>query len=293
MSADTIAISVAIPTYNRVDDLLESLSKILACNPQPAEILVHIDGDDAVTQEPLEQHFPQVKILRSDRQMGPGGGRNKLIAAASYPIVACFDDDSYPLDTDYFQRVQTLCDRFPAAAVIGAAIYHIGEPVEPDTEAACWVADFTGCGCAYRRDVFNGTTGYVSLPVAYGMEEVDLNLRLHASGWKILGSSWLRVFHNTRLEHHESPKITAASVANQALLAFLRYPVRYWWLGAGQCVSRVLWLLRNNRRHGILRGLAIIPSLTWQHRQHRQTVSGSALMSYLHLRRNPIPIKDL
>lgn len=293
MSAGAIAISVAIPTYHRADDLLESLGKILACDPQPAEILVHIDGDDDITQEPLEKHFPQVKILRSDRQVGPGGGRNKLIAAASHPIVACFDDDSYPIDSDYFQRVQTLCDRFPNAAVIGASIYHIDEAIAPDTYEARWVADFTGCGCAYRRDAFNSTTGYVSLPVAYGMEEVDLNLRLHATGWRILGSSWLRVFHNTRLEHHNSPKITAASIANQALLAFLRYPVPYWWLGAGQTVSRVVWLLRNNRRNGILRGLRNIPGLTWRHRQHRQIVPGKALRSYLHLRRNPIPIEDL
>lgn len=278
-------ISVVIPTYNRPTKLLLTLEKILACHPCPSEIIVHIDGNDTETETVIHNSvFRGIRIVRSATQVGPGGGRNKAIAEAKHEIVASFDDDSYPIDADYFSRLIELFDRFPDVAVIGAAIYHQNEAIEPDAPVAQWSADFVGCGCAYRKSVFLQTDGYVQLPVAYDMEEVDLSLRLHDMGWRILRSSWLRVFHNTVLDHHQNPKITAASITNRALLAYLRYPPSYWGFGVAQCLNRILWLVRHQRRAGIKAGLLAIPSTIAQNKHHRQLVSSQSLQSYLHLR---------
>lgn len=294
-------VTVVIPTYERVDQLLEALEKISACDPRPDEIIVHIDGDDTVTELAIAL-FEPLKIIRSLSQVGPGGGRNKAIAQAKHEIVASFDDDSYPIDTDYFSRLLQLFDRFPDVAVIGSAIYHRNEEVESDHAIAQWSADFIGCGCAYRRSVFLQTSGYVHLPIAYGMEEVDLSLRLHDMGWRILRTSWLRVFHDTVLEHHLSPKITAASICNQALLAYLRYPPNYWGFALAQCLNQVLWLTRHQRFAGIPQGILAIPSLLRDHQHDRHPVSSDALASYLQLRQpdvdksfslTPLPMLDL
>lgn len=286
---DTCAVTVTIPTYNRRDQLLEALEKISSCRPQPSEIIVHIDGNDTVTHRALQNSlFQNIKIIKSSIQVGPGGGRNRAIAEAKNDIVASFDDDSYPIDSDYFSRLLQLFDRFPKVAVIGAAIYHQNEPIEPDVELAQWVADFVGCGCAYRKAAFLQTAGYVQLPIAYDMEEVDLSLRLHDLGWQILRSPWLRVFHNTALDHHLNPKITAASITNRALLAYLRYPPKYWGFAIAQCFNRILWLLRHQRRAGILQGLFAIPGAIHQNQQHRHRVSEQSLASFLHLRRTGI-----
>jgi GT2 family glycosyltransferase len=284
---NTCNVSVVIPTYNRPDQLLEAIEQILECDPKPKEIIVHIDAGDNVTEQAIHRStFQNIIILKSTTQMGPGGGRNKAIAHAKYPIVASFDDDSYPLDKDYFDRLLHLFAVFPKAAVIGAAIYHKDESVSPDEKTAQWESAFVGCGCAYRKEAFQQTNGYVALPVAYGMEEVDLALRLHAMDWGILTSPWLRVFHNTRLEHHSSPKVTAASIANLALLAYLRYPPSLWWLGLMQCLNRVVWLVRHGRWAGIGKGIMIIPMHLWQHQQHRQPIASQSLFSYLKLRRS-------
>jgi len=282
----TCNVTLVIPTYQRSHQLLKSLEQVYSCDPRPDEIIVHIDGGDHVTEAVLHQHeFKDIVILKNTAQVGPGGGRNLAIARAKNAIVASLDDDSYPLDPDYFDRLLQLFELFPKAAVIGSAIFHQNETVTPDEYTATWAADFIGCGCAYRRDVFLQTKGYVPLPLAYGMEETDLSLRLHHLGWGILQSQWLRVFHDTKLEHHSSPKITAASIANQALLAYLRYPASLWWLGGMQCLSRVSWLMRHQRWSGILTGLATIPGLIRQQHSHRQTVSARSLWSYLRLRR--------
>ncbi len=288
----TCPVTAGIPTYQRPDELLETLDKILNCNPRPNEIIIHIDGNDVVTEKALKNRFSDIKIIKSHPNIGPGGGRNKIIAQAQNSIVASFDDDSYPIDKDYFNRLQILFDKLPNAAVIGAKIYHIDEKIETDSSSAEWIANFTGCGCAYRRDIFKLTNGYVCLPLAYGMEEVDVALRLHAMGWGVLSSPWLRVFHNTRLEHHSNPKITAASIANLGLLAYLRYPISFWWFGIGQCFNRIFWLIQHGRIAGIISGIFAIPSLIWRNRKQRQVIPAQELKSYLHLRGNPVRVEN-
>jgi GT2 family glycosyltransferase len=227
-------------------------------------------------------------VITSSDRIGPGGGRNKLVEAAGCELVASFDDDSYPIDSDYFGRVLQLFEQFPDASIICAALYHAGEAIALDERKAQWTADFAGGACVYRRKAFLDAGGYVPLPVAYGMEEVDLALRLHAQGGKILSSSWLRVFHDTDLKRHAEPHVTAGSIANLALLAYLRYPVWLWSIGLLQCANRVLWLAQNGRYRGIWRGLTMIPGHLLFHRQFRRTVSNRAVRSYLALRRMPV-----
>jgi GT2 family glycosyltransferase len=284
-------ISVVIPTYDRPEQLLTAIDRILACDPYPDEIIIHIDGNDRVTASALQAASLPVVTITSLTQVGPGGGRNRAIAQAKNEIVASFDDDSYPIDRDYFARLLQLFEAFPTAAVVAAKIYHRDEVVAPEQPIARWVHSFVGCGCAYRKAVFEQTQGYIPLVVAYGMEEVDLSLRLHDLGWGVLESDWLRVFHDTQLTHHSHPKITAASIANQALLAYLRYPIAFWGLGGMQCVSRVVWLVRHERFAGIGRGLGLIPQLIWQHRGDRQPVSGQSLLAYQQLRRQAVAVE--
>jgi GT2 family glycosyltransferase len=283
------AVSVVIPTYKRFEQLQAAIAQIYACDPAPAEVIVHVDGDDEETESQLAQlAILQLVVLRSRQQVGPGGGRNRAIAQAKHEIVASFDDDSYPLDRDYFARLLQLFTDFPQAAVIGATIIHRNEPVPIDAPTCHWVADFIGCGCAYRKAAFLQTSGYVPLPVAYGMEEVDLSLRLYHQGWQVLHGERLRVFHDTDLGHHSSTKVTAASIANLALLSYLRYPPQFWGMGLLQCLNRVRWLLLQRRYAGILTGVLRIPTLLWQHRHQRQTVASDGLRLYQKLRQKPL-----
>lgn len=283
-------ISAIVTACDRVDQTLATLHVIESCVPAPDEVLVHVDANQVECESAVREAFPNVRVLRSTDQVGPGGGRNKLMNAAQSDFVASFDDDSYPIDSDYFARALTLFEKFPEASVVCAALYHTGESIGLDEQRARWTADFLGGACVYRRSAFLEAGGYVPLPVAYGMEEVDLALRVHSRGGKILTSQWLRVFHNSDLRHHADPRVTAGSIANLALLAYLRYPVSLWGIAVGQCANRLLWLLRHGRRRGILKGLTMIPAHLRANRQYRLPVSKKALRSYLALRRAPVAV---
>ena len=282
-------VTAIVTAHQRIEQLFVTLEKLQACAPPPAEIMVHVDGGNDACATAVRARYPNVRVIVSATRIGPGGGRNHLVQAAGQPLIASFDDDSYPIDGDFFRRVAILFEEYRDAWVLAAHVYHVDEPIEPAQPVAQWAADFTGCGCAYRRDRYLEVGGYVPLPDAYNMEEVDFALRLHARGKKVLGTRWLRVFHDTDRARHADPAVTAASIANLALLAFLRYPIHLWTIGVAQCANRTQWLLRNGRHRGILTGLANIPSRLWENRQRRQPLPSAAIKSYFALRRHPIP----
>ena len=116
------------------------------------------------------------------------------------------------------------------------------------------------------------------------MEEVDLSLRLFASGKNMIVAHSLRVFHDTDLSHHQSWRVTAASISNLALLSYLRYPVKFWPYGAAQVANRVAWLLRAGRWRGIATGIREIPRSIWTHRRERKAVSSKSVTTFLQAR---------
>lgn len=149
----------------------------------------------------------------------------------------------------------------------------------PAKEAGCrLVASFQNGGCLMRKSAFQDIQGFVPLRHAYGMEEADVALQLMDAGWQIIRCDELQFFHDSTLAHQASKEINAAHITNTALLAFLRYPARYWPLGVLQTLNRVRYAVLHQRYAGILRGLTAIPHACWTHRHHRQVVKASTLL---------------
>ena len=63
------------------------------------------------------------------------------------------------------------------------------------------------------------------------MEESDLSLQLFAAGWQIYEAGELRVFHDTDLAHHQSPRGHLGSNSQRRLVCVLELP--NYWLGMG------------------------------------------------------------
>lgn len=277
---DAVPVSVIIPAWRRVDILRKTLGVIGRCDPPPAEVLVHVDGGEQEVLCLLEAEFPAVKVLRSEQVLGPGGSRNRLIAAARHELVANFDDDSYPRHSDYFARVMDTAARFPEAAMISAASME-SEWRRPEYLN---LAVSSGCGCVFRKSWFAKTTGFVPLPIAYAMEEVDVSLQLHALGGKIVHDPFLRVLHDHVLSDVVDATTNAVVLANTALLPYLRYPEWLWLAGACQMLRRVVFLLCHGWTSGLLEGLRMIPDHLARYKQHRKNVTSPALLRWLLLK---------
>ena len=282
--SDSPSISAIITGYDRETQLLETLNCISSCIPPPDEILVHIDGGKSSLANKVRLRFPEAQVLISETRIGPGGGRNKLISAARNNWIASFDDDSRPLDSDYFAVAHELATEHPKAAILAARVFLPNEAVPARDNQRIPTVDYVGCGCLMNRSVFARTSGYVELPLAYGMEEVDLALRLVDRQESLFHCSRLRVIHETDEAHHCRSDITAATITNIALHSVLRYPLILMPIGIAQCGTRILWLLTHGRAHGILDGLFSIPLQLWRHRAQRSPVSVKGFMTYRQIR---------
>lgn len=275
----TSPVGVIIPTYRRKSELLHTLRVILNCRMPPAELFVHVDAGDTESGPAVRAQFPFVTVIEAEHRVGASGGRDRLLREATSPYLVSFDDDSYPIDSDYFDQVARLFEKYPEAGVLAAgAIVHDGETVPERSERAMWVADFVGCGCAYRRNAYLETHGHVPVNfTSYGVEEVELSLQLHDRNWRVLQSDALRVRHATELTHRATVSARAQVIANIALVAYLRYPWRFFPYGALQVANRIKWLLTNGQRSGILRGLVAIPGTIWRYRNARRPVSAETI----------------
>lgn len=280
-----VAVAVIIPTYQRPRDLSRTLREISRCDPAPSEILVHVDAGDTETADVVASAFPAVRLLTSSVKRGPGGARNRLVEECTNPLVVSLDDDSFPIDEDFFAAVERAFKAHPEAGVLAMSIIHDGEPAIARGRDCRDVGDFVGCGCAYRREAFLETSGYVPLAIAYGMEEADLALQLLDKGWSIVEVDDLRVRHATDRAHQASRRIVAAHVRNTALLAFLRYPPRMALYGMAQVANRVLYSLRRGHVVGALWGLCSVPGAIIRHMNDRRSVRAETVAHRTKLRR--------
>lgn len=286
--SDTCPVTAIVPACRRQDKLLETLRRIQNCHPAPAQILVHVDGGDSVIVEAIRTFDPGIQILVSNKLLGPGGSRNRLIGAAEHELVANFDDDSFPANPGYFARVMDLAEHFPDAAMFSAAS-HAKEWLNLKFQQ---IAVPSGCGCVFRRRWFQRTQGFVPLPIAYNMEEVDIGLQLHALGGMIVHDPLLRVTHDNVLMREVDARTNAHVLANTALFTYLRYPAWLWPVGAWSVFNRLVLLLCWGWTAGIPEGLWMMPDHLRKHKQYRREINSPSILSWLLLRRWPKNLGD-
>ena len=69
-------ISIIIPTYNRKNDLMQCLASVKNLLYYELEIVVVDNASTDGTYENVKKVFPQVKIIRNNKNLGVSGGRN-------------------------------------------------------------------------------------------------------------------------------------------------------------------------------------------------------------------------
>jgi GT2 family glycosyltransferase len=285
----TVPISVIIPTYDRGMAVLSVLDKIQECDPKPTEILVHIDLSDGILERELNRRFPNTIVLESPIRLGPGGGRHRCLLACNTPYAVSFDDDSYPVDTDFFSSVEQLFSKHSHVAVFEANVWHRHEPAKVRTKSLVPTPSYIGCGYAIRVAAYGQVRGHLPRhPVSYGMEEMDLSIQLFEAGWQILQAGNLRVFHDTELKHHQSSEITSGTIANVGLYAFLHYPFIGWGRGFLQLSNKVFYCIRMGRIGGICSGLFSIPGECYRNRQYRKPILWQTLKEFHHFKRTGV-----
>ena len=246
---------------------MRTLEKIFACDPLPQEVLLHYDGGWEPSRNFAQGPPVPVMVLRSPVNLGPGGGRDLMFKAASCDIVCSFDDDSWPVGKDYFQQALAVMNAFPKAAVMSPAVYLREKPLLPPMAEVGESVSFEGSASITRRSSYLTLPGYVPVPDAYGVEEVDIALQASAAGFQILRCPWLRAWHDRPYADYQHGLVPW--VKNEVLMAYLRYPpvLQPWgWL---RSVRHVINHYSPNRLGTLLRALSSTPAHCQQYARYR------------------------
>jgi len=223
--------SIVIPNWNGRDLLekyLPSVIRALAGNPTNEIILVDngsTDGSAAFIRE----HFPQVRLLALDRNLGFGGGSNEGFRAASNDIVVLLNSDMrvapdflQPLlegfrDDDVFAVACQIFFTDPARRreETGLSEAHwrdgtlrVGHRID-DAITDLYPCFYGGGGStAFDRRRFLELGGFDGLLRPFYLEDTDIGFMAWKRGWKVMYQPKSRVWHEHRgtIGKHFSPE---------------------------------------------------------------------------------------
>jgi GT2 family glycosyltransferase len=193
--------AVMITTRNRCEELHRTLSKLQELQPQPSEILICADGCTDNTREMVRSEFPHCTLIENEQARGSVFSRDRLLRLAKNEIVLSLDDDSYPIDHDFFARLKDLFAQYSQAAVISFPEIRDGDvfahPTKSPSSPAHLVSAYANCAAAMRQDVYLRSQGF---PIFFDhmYEEPDFAVQCYALGYQV----WF--WPAVRIRHHVS-----------------------------------------------------------------------------------------
>jgi len=218
---NTRSASVVIPNWNGKDLLEKYIPSVITAMSGNAdnEIIVVDNGSEDGSAAFLREHFPQVRVLALDQNLGFGGGSNAGFQAAKNDIVVLLNSDMrveadflQPL-LDGFQDEQTFavsCQIFlsdPAKKREETGLtegwwqqgsLRVGHRIEPEITQPfpCFYAG--GGSSAYDRRKFLEIGGFDPLYHPFYLEDGDLGYVSWKRGWKTLYQPASIVYHEHR-----------------------------------------------------------------------------------------------
>jgi glycosyltransferase involved in cell wall biosynthesis len=120
--SETPAVSVIIPTYDRVDFLARAIESVLAQTHAHFEVVVVDDGPNDTIASFVSKHpDPRVRLVRHEQNRGVAAARNTGIASARAAVLGFLDDDDLWLPRKLERQLEALED--PNVKVVHTLVY--------------------------------------------------------------------------------------------------------------------------------------------------------------------------
>ena len=209
-------VSIIVVTMNNVNLLRNCLSSLYAQEYEAIEIIVVDNGSGEDVPGMLSKEFPEVRMIRLEKNYGFAEGNNRGIEKAQGKYIALINNDAVATP----QWISSLVSTAESDDKIGAVASIIidgnklgvldsfgvgitldgmsrqamrGMPV-PDIKQPREVLLFSGCACLRRSEALRKVGFFDELFFAY-CEDTALGLRLRWSGWKIVAAPGAYVRH--------------------------------------------------------------------------------------------------
>lgn len=98
-------VSVVIPVYNQLPLTVECLRGVVRSTGVEREIIVVDDGSTPPAEPVIRKTFPQVRVLRNDRNCGFAKTVNAGIRAATYDLVLLLNNDTVIESAEWLEKM--------------------------------------------------------------------------------------------------------------------------------------------------------------------------------------------
>lgn len=217
-------LSVVILNWNGRRHLERYLPSVVAHTEGDAEVVVADNGSTDDSLQWLRLNYPDVRVIRLDRNYGFAGGYNRALREVESEYVLLLNSD-VEVTAGWWQPLVEVLDtesdvaavapklladmertKFEYAGAAGGFIDYLGYPfcrgrilsnVEEDRGQYDDRRDIfwaSGAAMCCRREVFESLGGFDEDFFAH-MEEIDLQWRMQLAGWRIVVEPKSMVYH--------------------------------------------------------------------------------------------------
>lgn len=217
-------LSVVILNWNGRHHLERYLPSVVAHTEGDAEVVVADNGSTDDSLQWLRLNYPDVRVIRLDRNYGFAGGYNRALREVESEYVLLLNSD-VEVTAGWWQPLVEVLDtesdvaavapklladmertKFEYAGAAGGFIDYLGYPfcrgrilsnVEEDRGQYDNRRDIfwaSGAAMCCRREVFESLGGFDEDFFAH-MEEIDLQWRMQLAGWRIVVEPKSVVYH--------------------------------------------------------------------------------------------------
>lgn len=122
------SVAISIVTFNGRRYVESCLRALLSQTVPPLEIFVIDNASSDGTPYFIEQNFPTVKLIRSDVNLGFGGGHNVVIRQTKASYVVALNQDAY-LTPTFLEELVSEVEKHPDVGIAGGKLYSLRDEV--------------------------------------------------------------------------------------------------------------------------------------------------------------------
>ncbi|MGB0429097.1 MAG: glycosyltransferase family 2 protein [Bacteroidia bacterium] len=120
-------LSIITVNYNGINDTLQMLESIKQANYDLIEVIVVDNASKSDPTDQIHHHYPEVRVIRSDKNLGFAGGNNLGIRVAKGNYIMLLNNDTL-VDQDFAEPIVNTFEQNPDVGIVGSKIHFNHSP---------------------------------------------------------------------------------------------------------------------------------------------------------------------
>lgn len=186
-------VSVCILSFNRKDELRNTITKVFEQDYKNIEIIVVDNASNDSSVEMIKKEFPEIILIELDKNIGIAGW-NKGFETAKGAYVLVLDDDSYPHD-EALKELLKVIQSEQSIGIVGAKILNTKHNFCETQNYPRNPFSFVGCGALIDKKKLI-EVGYFDPNIFIYLNELDLTARFIDKGYSVVYCEKAVIYHD-------------------------------------------------------------------------------------------------